>query len=113
MAKIEHYLTGDFDEMIALIEREILKKNFSASLEDGSDFDDGSVKVAIRVFERYSYLGKNRLSLNVTLVNSQGRLFLSAITAGGSQAVFFKVNTWGEENFLLFFQNIIEPYIIN
>ena len=25
---------------------------------------------------------------------------LSAITAGGSQAVFFKINTWGEEAFL-------------
>ena len=25
---------------------------------------------------------------------------LSAITAGGSQAMFFKVNTWGEEAFL-------------
>lgn len=112
MAKFETYLDGNFDEIIMTIEQEILKKNFSASLEDGSDFNDGSCQVAVRVFERYSYLGKNRLSLNVTMVKNNGRIFLSAISAGGSQAMFFKMNTWGEENFLLFFQSVIEQFII-
>ena len=39
---------------------------------------------------------------NVNLIGYLGKdpVQLSAITAGGSQAVFFKINTWGEEAFL-------------
>ena len=55
----------------------------------------------MRVFERYSMIGKNRVSLNVTLFQGpDGKIRLSAITSGGSQAMFFKVNTFGEEAFL-------------
>ena len=32
--------------------------------------------------------------------SSDGKVYLSAITSGGSQAVFFKINTFGEEAFL-------------
>ena len=40
-------------------------------------------------------------SLNVTLFqNGSGPIQLSAIAAGGSQAMLFKINTWGEEAFL-------------
>ena len=45
-------------------------------------------------------MGGNRVSLNLTLVGNGPRLFLSAITAGGSQAMLFKINTLGEEAFL-------------
>ena len=46
-------------------------------------------------------VGGNRLSLTLTLFqNADSPIRLSAITAGGSQAVFFKVNTLGEETFL-------------
>jgi hypothetical protein len=38
--------------------------------------------------------------MNVTLYQGEGPLRLCAITSGGSQAVFFKINTWGEETFL-------------
>ena len=52
------------------------------------------------MFERYSYAGGNRVSMNVTLFQSGELICLAAITSGGSQAMFFKVNTWGEETFL-------------
>ena len=32
--------------------------------------------------------------------SGDGPVQMSAITAGGSQALFFKINTWGEEAFL-------------
>ena len=39
--------------------------------------------------------------MSVTLFqNGDGPVHLSAVTAGGSQAMFFKINTWGEESFL-------------
>ena len=38
--------------------------------------------------------------MNLTLVGCGEDLFLSVITSGGSQAMIFKINTWGEESFL-------------
>ena len=101
MAKLEQTLNGDFNQWLHKIEDGILNGSMSASLEDSSDFRSGDARCSVRVFERYSYAGGNRVSMNVTLFqNGNGDIKLSAITSGGSQAVFFKVNTWGEETFL-------------
>ena len=101
MAKLEKTLTGNFNQILSNIESGILNGSVSASLEDASDFRNGDARCSVRVFERYSYMGGNRVSLSVTLFqNGDGPIRLSAITSGGSQAMFFKVNTFGEEAFL-------------
>ena len=101
MAKLERTLHGDFDEILDRIEQGIMKGSVSASLEDGSDYESGPCRCAVRVFERYSMMGSNRVSMNVTLFRgADGAVYLSAITSGGSQAMFFKINTLGEEAFL-------------
>ncbi len=101
MAKLERTLNRDFSELLTTIENGILGGSVSATLEDKSDFYSGSARCSVRVFERYSYIGCNRVSLNVTLFKEgDGPVRLSAITSGGSQAMFFKINTWGEEAFL-------------
>ncbi|MCR5041107.1 MAG: DUF6054 family protein [Clostridia bacterium] len=101
MAKLEQTLQCDFDELLERIESGIMGGSISASLEDFSDFSDGFARCSVRVFERYSYIGGNRVSLSVTLFQSHnGPVSLSAIASGGSQAMFFKINTFGEEAFL-------------
>ena len=101
MAKIERYINEDFDQLLSKIEDGIINGSMSATLEDASDFRSGTARCSVRVFERYSYAGGNRVSLNITLFqNDKDPVQLSAITAGGSQAVFFKINTWGEEDVL-------------
>ena len=101
MAKLERRLSGDFDYLLSNIERGIINGSVSATLEDSSDFACGDSRCSVRVFERYSYAGGNRVSLSVTLFQGADRVIrLSAITSGGSQAMFFKINTWGEEAFL-------------
>ena len=101
MAKLEKTLTGDFDAILDHIENQIIEGSVSASMEGWSDFQENDSRCAVRVFERYSYAGGNRVSLNVTLFQSRnGPIHLSAITAGGSQALFFKLNTFGETAFL-------------
>ena len=82
----------------------------SASYEDGSDWQTGDLRCAVRVFERYSWVGSNRVSLNLTLVGQGDTLFLSAITSGGSQAVFWKLNTVGEESFLEKVEKLVDDY---
>ena len=101
MAKLERTLNGNFEQILQTIEDGIMSGSVSASLEDSSDFCSGDAKCSVRVFERYSYSGGNRVSMSVTLFqNGNDPIHLSAITSGGSQAMFFKINTWGEEAFL-------------
>lgn len=101
MAKLERTIQGDFDHILSTIESGIINGSASASLEGGSDFSADGARCSVRVFERYSIVGGNRVSLNVTLFQAKsGDVKLSAIASGGSQAVLFKVNTWGEDAFL-------------
>lgn len=101
MAKLEQTIQGDFDATLRKITDGIVNGSLSASLEESSDFRTSQARCSVRVFERYSYMGGNRVSLNVTLFQTgDGPVHLSAITSGGSQAMFFKMNTLGEEAFL-------------
>lgn len=108
MAKFEHTLQGDFNSILRAIDSGILNGSASASYEDGSDYNFNEIRCAVRVYERYSMIGGNRVSLNVTLVGNGETIYLSAITSGGSQAVFFKINTFGEESFLKCLREIVE-----
>jgi len=101
MAKYEKKVSGNFRSILNKIEDEIINGSVSASLEDSSDFVNGDARCSVRVFERYSYTGNNRVSLSVTLFqNADGPIHVSAITSGASTVLFFKMNTFGEEAFL-------------
>lgn len=110
MAKLECELKGDFDSIVNTIDNDVVNSSISASKEDSSSFYAKDSRCVVLVYERYSILGDNRVSLNVTLYEADGHIFLSAITSGGSQAVLFKRNTIGEEAFLDVLANIIEPF---
>lgn len=100
MAKYERRLYGKFSDVLFMCDNAIISASASASVEEKSDFTVGNVRVSVRVYERYSTFGANRVSLNLTLAGEGNDLFLSAITSGGSQAVLFKLNTVGEKAFL-------------
>lgn len=109
MAKLEMRVNADFYDLLRKVEHGIISGSVSASLEEASDFVQKGAKCSVRIFERYSAMGSNRVSLSVTLFqNDGGGVDVSAITSGGSQAVFFKVNTFGEEAFLDQFREILE-----
>ena len=100
MAKLETTLQGNFDEILTRIQKGIMGGSISASMDDASDFSDGYSRCSVRVFERYSWIGSNRVSLSVTLFQGEyGVIRLSAITSGGSQAMFFKFNTFAFHQF--------------
>ena len=113
MAKYEQRLKGDFNELLNWIHRDITTGSYSISYEDGSDIDLIDSRVAVRVYERYSMAGGNRVSMNITITGTGDDLFISVITSGGSQALFFKINTIGEETFLELCRNSVENYIQN
>ena len=100
------------DTLLRRLEPAIPDSSGAGELEAGSDFKDGSARCSVRVFERYSVVGGNRLSLTLTLFqNGDEPIRLSAIAAGGSQAVFFKVNTLGEDAFLEDVKQLLEEIL--
>lgn len=109
MAKLERTLNDNFDAILNKISDGILNGSVSASLEETSDFRSNGARCSVCVFERYSYAGGNRVSMNVTLFQGgpDEPVRLSAITSGGSQAMFWKMNTWGEEAFLQKLEEIL------
>lgn len=100
MAKYVRKIIGDFNEVLSFCDDAIKNGSMSASYEDGSYYQSDIVKVSVNVYERYSMMGSNRVSLSLTLVGEGNNLFLTAITSGGSEAIFFKINTFGEDSFL-------------
>ena len=101
MAKLEKTINGNFSQILQRIEAGVLNGSVTASLEESADYRAAGSRCSVRVFERYSYMGSNRVSMSVTLFQSgDGPVQLCAITSGGSQAMFFKLNTFGEESFL-------------
>ena len=101
MAKLETILQGEFHCIADRIEDGLLDGSVSAVMEDWSDFEEGDSRCAVRVFEKYSHMSSDRVSLSVTLFQSgTGPVCLSAITSGGDEATLVQMNPMGEE-FLL------------
>jgi hypothetical protein len=100
MASHDHRLTGDIDQFVAHMDRAITSGSVTAHREGAADRRLGDARMVVRVYERYSAIGGNRLSLTIAVLGHGDQLEVSAITSGGSNALFWKINTWGEEAFL-------------
>ena len=92
--------TSPLSQTIVRVENAVMNGSATASLEERSEFTVGNARIAIRVYERYSAFGGNRVSMSVTMASAGETTKVVAVTSGGSQAMFFKLNTVGEENFL-------------
>ena len=110
MAKLECTLRGTKNTILQVIDQELLNGSFTASYEDGSDFSLGAVECTVRVYERYSLAGGNRVSLNITLFGKDTVWKLSAVASGGSRAALFKMKTFGEESFLQELENVVKQF---
>ncbi len=100
MAKLVRMVPERFDTVLDRLTKGILGGSISASLEASADYAFADGRAAVRVFERYSYLGGNRLTMTLIVTEQAGQTCVTAITSGGSQALFYKINTFGEEAFL-------------
>lgn len=109
MAKYEADLKGNLESIISDVEARV-KSSFSATCEEQSDFTVGDTRIAVRAYERYSMIGNNRVSLNITYAECEENIHVTAISTGGSQAIFFKFNTFGEESFLDSVTAVFEKY---
>lgn len=56
--------------------------------------------MVLRTYERYSMTGSNRVTLSVSILAVGDLMEVALTTSGGSEAMFFKINTFGEEAFM-------------
>lgn len=109
--KYESYLNASFDEVLTLLSSKLDNYSATLTLEHTIDFNQ-ELRVSVRSFERYSAMGGNRVSANCTLIETRTKPYIIITTTGGSQALFYKINTTGEERFMyLFTDKILAPYL--
>ncbi|WP_062137271.1 DUF6054 family protein [Demequina aestuarii] len=93
-------LVGSADALAAHLDGTIARGSVSASIEHSGELSVGDARVVLRTYERYSITGSNRVTLSVTILAVGDRLEVALTTSGGSEAVFFKLNTFGESAFM-------------
>lgn len=98
----------NFYEACNIIKNEITNLSVSTNLESEIDMSTINTKIKLFVFERYSYFGKNRVTLTILVVSENDKTSISMVSSGGSQAMFFKINKIGENSFLEKAKNILE-----
>ena len=100
MAKYERTVSGNFSAIVNTLHNAVMNGSVSASLEDESDLSNGPFRCFVRVYERYSWFGGNRVSMTIVVAETEGKFRITVITAGGSEGIFFKLNRVGEKSFL-------------
>ena len=110
MAKYTTTVGGSLNELVTYIKYNESRLGSTITLEEEITGTADSVKYWVGTYERYAVLGENRVSLNVMLIEYSEGVKVIATASGGSQAAFFKINTWSEGNFLDAFVAVIKPY---
>lgn len=100
MAELYRKITGSFDHLLDYLDDGILNSGVTISLKGAREFVSNGCRAAVRVYERYAFLGGNRMSLTLLLLQSDEDIEVYAVGSGGSQAAFFKINTWSEQGFV-------------
>lgn len=100
MAHHEQRMSGDVDALILHLDQEIVGGSVTAKHEVRVNHQVGDARMVVSVYERYSAMGSNRVSLNISVLAVGEEMSVSIVTAGGSEAMFWKLNTFGEDAFL-------------
>ena len=110
MAQYTTTVKGSIAELRRFIEHNKSQLGFTISTEDETEGTVEGIKYYVAGYERYAYIGGNRVSLNVTMMEFSEGVRVVAISLGGSQGAFVKINHWSEDNFLNAFVSIVEDY---
>ena len=93
-------LVGSADDLARYLDDAITRGSASASLEHADEVAIGDARMVLRTYERYSMTGSNRVTLSVSILAVGTQMEVSLTTSGGSEALFFKINTFGEAAFM-------------
>ena len=108
MAKYEKTIVGQFEEVVNHLQNDIGNSGISMNLVDESNYTDGDIKIAVRVYDKYFARNGNRASLSLTVVGHGNNLFISAIGAGGGKGIIFNFSLGAEDDMVAIVQESIE-----
>ena len=110
MATTTRTVVGQLSEVVPFLEAGVLGRSRSASAEAAVDLGTSAGGIAVRGYERFSMMGNNRVGMSDTAIQDGPYVHIVGITLGGSQAVFLKLNTIGEEEFLATLNSTISQW---
>ncbi|GIG53892.1 DUF6054 family protein [Demequina activiva] len=93
-------LTGSATALAQHMDAAITRGSASATLEHQDTLSLGEARMILRTYERYSMTGSNRVTLSLSILAVGAQMEVSLTTSGGSEALFFKINTFGEAAFM-------------
>lgn len=107
MAKFEKHVRGEFSNIVQKLDDEIVNSSLSMRLVDESNYENGEVRIAVRVYDKYFMRNGNRASLSLTIAGNGNSIFISAIGAGGGSGVIFNFSLGAETEMVEFVENCI------
>jgi hypothetical protein len=110
MARYEATVHGSIDELKQYIDHNKSRFGITLSTEEETEGEVDGIRYYAAGLERYAWLGQNRVSLNVVMLQYSEGVRVIATALGGSQAAFVKINHWSEDNFLNDFVSVLEEY---
>lgn len=110
MAKYTAEISGEIFAAVTEIETLLTQKSATFSVEEESFQTFGENKMIAKAYERYSYFGGNRVGMTVIFVETNQKISITAFSVGGSRAMIFKINTWGENEFLSTLAEAVNDY---
>lgn len=110
MAFFQQRIKGDLLAVTEDFERQFIQLGESEVVDQKTTEFEG-ITVCVYNLERYSFLAKNRMALNVTFLAKEKEILITATSAGGSNALFLKINTWSEEGYVGEFAQWYEQFL--
>ena len=86
MARAERTVKGDFQTIVKTLHDAVMNGSMSASFEEESVLSGEGYECVVRVYERYSWFGSNRVSMAVPAAGSVCGDRVCALPAGASPA---------------------------
>ena len=82
----------------------------AVSVDNSYAYQVNDVDIDIMMFEKYSFTGGNRIAMSVTCIGYSEEFDVLALVAGASNALFAKVNLYGEDAFLQKFVECVNDF---
>lgn len=91
---------GDLDRFVTHVRESLVRSSATMSIECETRSEVAGARMVVLGCERFSVVGSSRVALTVSTLESGGAMQVVAVATGGSQAVVFKINTFGEQAML-------------
>lgn len=111
MATLKRNFRGNFEDTKSFFKNYMDKKFLTSTFEDEVENNVNGVNIWTGVFEKYYLWGGNRMSLTVVIIEENNNIVCNMITSGGSTGAIFKMDTYGEQQFLVDILYDVDNYI--